>query len=138
MIQITLTLGITLNLIGQNANRAGRFFNKGQYNEALENYLLIDSNSLKPKDNLNIGTCFFTSNNTKGIKYFEKYIVTSDSINPIVYYYLGSLFHKQYKLEKSINTLQLFLSKLEKEFSKKNINSSKLIFEENRKREVVQ
>jgi outer membrane protein OmpA-like peptidoglycan-associated protein len=122
LIQCILLLGVFFNLTGQTSEKAERLFNRGLYSEALVKYLRIDSNSLTPEDRLSIGTCYFTTNNIKGIKYLEKYIATRDSINPVVHYYLGSLFHKDYQFEKSIQTLQLFLSTLEKEFADEHID----------------
>jgi len=113
-----------LDGVSQSSKQAGKFFNKGQYQEALDQYLLLDSNLLEDNDNFRIGTCFYIANHNQvnGIKYLEDYIIESDSVITVAYFYLGSLYHKNYQFDKSIETLDGFLSKLETELSNKNID----------------
>lgn len=113
-----------LNGVSQSSKQAGKFFNKGQYQEALDQYLLLDSNLLEDNDNFRIGACFYIANHNQvnGIKYLEDYTVESDSVITVAYFYLGSLYHKNYQFDKSIETLNGFLSKLETELSNRNID----------------
>lgn len=122
---LILILCCCSSLAQQQSKRASKFFNKGLYDDALTQYLLLDINILSDNDNLRIGTCCFISNKNIeiGIKHLENYIFNSDSIIPVSYFYLGSLLHKNYQFNEAIQNLQNFLQKLDSELSNGNIDN---------------
>lgn len=114
-----------LFLIAQQSQKASKFFNKGDYEKALEYYLSAEDEELNANDNFRLGTCYFLADKeqTKGIKYLQKYINESDSVIPVANFYLASLYHKDFQFDQSINEAELFLEKLENELLNKNIDS---------------
>lgn len=123
-ILLLLSLSLSITLVGQTTkDRASKFFNKGKFEEALKLYQTLDSTSYNNDDCFKAGMCYFLSkkNQTKGIPFFEKYIANSDTVLPVSYFYLGSLYHKNYDFDKSISTLSVFTEKLELEYTNKTI-----------------
>ncbi|MGE0562581.1 MAG: OmpA family protein [Flavobacteriales bacterium] len=102
----------------QSTKQASKFFNKGDFEFALQEYSKLDTSLLSSDDDFKIGVCYFLSKNnqTKGIPHLKKYIQNTDSIIPVAYYYLGSLLHKNYEFDAAIQQLQVFLEKLELEY----------------------
>lgn len=114
----------TLGFCQKSFVQASKFFNKGDFDQALEYYSQIDTSQLEVNDNFKIGACYYHSSKekTKGIPFLNKYINHSDSVIAVAYFYLGSLYHKNYQFDESINTLTLFLEKLEYEKINKTID----------------
>lgn len=104
----------------QTSKKASKLFNKGDFEKALEEYNKLDSSLLNDNDNFKIGLSYFlsTHNQVAGLPYFNKYIVQSDSVITAAYFYLGSLYHKNYEFDKSIEQLETFIQKLEVEYLK--------------------
>lgn len=117
----------------QELQQASKFFNKGDFDNALIEYSKLDTSSIEINDNFKIGACYFLANHeqVKGIGYLERYIRNADSVNTVAYFYLGSLYHKNSEFDESINTLEGFLLKLEIE--KKNKTISPEIYNEFKK-----
>lgn len=108
----------------QELKQASKFFNKGDFEHALIEYLKLDTSTIETDVNFSIGACYFLAyhEQTKGIKYLEKYISHADSVTTVAYFYLGSLYHKNSEFDKSIKTLEEFLVKLEIENKNKTIS----------------
>jgi len=119
LLLIVLLTSFVSSFAQQETKKASKFFNKGEFEKALIEYNKIDTSAIGIDDNLRIGTCYFLSKKekTKGIPFIEKYIQQADSIIPVAYFYLGSLYHKNYELDKAITTLEDFKIKLENEYA---------------------
>ena len=104
----------------QGSKKASKFFNKGEFEKAIEEYSKLDTSLIGVNDNFKIGLSYFLSTNkqVEGIPYINKYIIQSDSVITAAYFYLGSLYHKNYEFDKSIEQLDIFIQKLEVEFLK--------------------
>ena len=102
----------------ETSKKASKFFNKGEFEKALVEYSNLDSSAIGTNDNFKIGVCYFLSshNQVAGIPYMNKYIVQTDSVITVAYFYLGSLYHKKYEFDKSIEQLNIFVQKLEREY----------------------
>jgi outer membrane protein OmpA-like peptidoglycan-associated protein len=109
----------------QDSRKASKFFNKGEFEKALVEYNKLDSTSININDNFKIGVAYFLSNNNQvaGLPYMNKYIILTDSVITVAYFYLGSLYHKNYEFDKSIEQLDNFLKKLEGEYSNGTVDS---------------
>jgi len=105
----------SIGLIAQKTQKASKFFNKGEFNKALEEYAKIDTSQLETNDNFKIGTCYYLANyeQVKGIPFIEKYISQADSVITVAYFYIGSLYHKNYEFDKAIQKLELFINKID-------------------------
>lgn len=108
----------------QELKQASKFFNKGDFDNALIEYSKLDTSTIETDDNFKIGACYFLAHHeqTKGIGYLERYISHADSVITVAYFYLGSLYHKNLEFDKSIKTLEGFLLKLEIENKNKTIS----------------
>lgn len=119
-----LLLFISVFSYAQQTQKASKFFNRGDFDKALEEYAKIDSSQLENNDNFKIGTCYYLANHdqVKGIPYIEKYIAQADSVITVAYFYLGSLYHKNYEFDQAIHKLELFKAKIEVEHNEHNLD----------------
>ncbi len=125
LIYLIVLFSVTFNFLSaQSLKQASKFYNKGNYDKALELYMSQDSISFENNDNFKVGVCYFLANHDqiKGIPFFEKYISQSDSIISVAHFYLGSLYHKNYEFDKAIFELETFNSKIEYEYSNKTLD----------------
>src|SRR3989344_7063905 len=76
----------------QELQQASKFFNKGDFDNALIEYSKLDTSTIESDDNFKIGACYFLAHHeqTKGIPFLEKYIKQADSITTVSCFYLGS------------------------------------------------
>ncbi|MBI2280074.1 MAG: PD40 domain-containing protein, partial [Bacteroidetes bacterium] len=109
----------------QELKQASKFFNKGDFDNALIEYSKLDTSTIEIDDNFKIGVCYFLAHHeqTNGIPFLEKYIKQADSITTVSYFYLGSLYHKNLDFDKSIQILEDFLQKLEIELKNQTIST---------------
>jgi len=108
----------------QSSRQASKFFNRGDFDRALIEYSKLDTATIENNDNFKIGACYYLANHdqVKGIPFINKYITNADSVITVAYFYLGSLYHKNEEFDKSIETLELFLTKLDQELKNHTID----------------
>ena len=118
LITLILTLLTTIALTqpkSKYAKKALKLVQAGEYNDAIDYYLKIDSLSKKkinPEIQYQIGYCYFHTNaeKEKSETYFKEYLNNSDSIHQ-AYYYLARIQHLQYKFDDAISNYKKFLNK---------------------------
>jgi len=95
---------------------AERNFRKAHFEQALENYLNIDSASWNDQDIYSIGVCYYNLANSreKAIPYFEKYLSITDTLT-VAYYFLANLYHEDYRPDTSIVIYEKFKIELKKD-----------------------
>jgi outer membrane protein OmpA-like peptidoglycan-associated protein len=105
------------NLVGQkfmydkNFEKAEKFIYKSNYLEALPLLLAMDSLYDDPLIDFYIGMTFYESESleNKAIPYFEKYVLSSDSLDQ-AHFYLAQLYHWNYRFDDAIKMYEKFSS----------------------------
>lgn len=118
LILLTTTTFLIPNLsLGQKAKfsrkSAEKNFRKAHFEEALENFLNIDSTTWDDRDIYSIGVCYYNLPNDreKATPYFERYLSKTDTLT-VAYYFLANLYHESYRLDTAIATYEKFKDEL--------------------------
>lgn len=109
---IVLLLSATLYAQAQNRKKADRFFASENFEDAMEEYLLLIDK--KPDDvvlNYRLAVCFLNTNidKEKAIAYLEK-IKDNAKADDNTWYLLGRAYHFAYRFDDAIKAYQYFIS----------------------------
>lgn len=92
------------------AKLANEFFNDGNFNAALDEYLeLLKTTPNDAKINYRTGVCYLNTNINKSaaIPYLEK-VLKLEEVNPNTYYLLGRAYHFAYRFQEAIKMFEQF------------------------------
>jgi tetratricopeptide (TPR) repeat protein len=93
-----------------NSKLANEYFNDGNFNAALDEYLeILEIVPQDPKFNYRAGVCYLNTNIDKSnaIPYFEKALKTENP-NPNTFYLLGRAYHFAYRFHNAIEMFEEF------------------------------
>lgn len=111
-----LSLIVFSSLVSANAQdklsvkQANELFNDGNFNEALDAYLLLlEDNAEDAKLNYRTGVCYLNTNidKSKAVPFLEK-VLTLKDVNPNTYYLLGRAYHFAYRFNDGIKMYEQF------------------------------
>ena len=117
LISLMMVCGVLSAQDKASSKMANEFFNDGNFNAALDEYLeLLKTSTENLKFNYRAGVCYLNTNIDKSnaIPYFEK-VLSLEGADPNTYYLLGRAYHFAYRFPNAIKMYEKF-----KEFNKGN------------------
>lgn len=107
---IVLLSTIAFGVSAQDLKKADELFALENYEDALEEYLIIHEDDRTIADvNYKIAVCYLNTNIDKSLALpFLQYVVKTENFDPNANYLLGRAYHYSYEFDKAIQAYQIF------------------------------
>ena len=101
---------LSLNVFAQDAKNADQLFTSANYEDALEEYLLLYEDDQKNMEyNYRIAVCYLNTNIDKSLALpYLQFVVRQDDFDPNANYLLGRAYHYSYEFDKAIQAYEIF------------------------------
>lgn len=107
---VTTAFTLSLAVVGQDKKQANQDFDDGNYEDALEEFLLLLEEEPEDLDyNYKLGVCYLNTNidKSKAVRYFE-FVTSDEKVDPIAWFLLGRSYQFAYEFDKAIEAFTEF------------------------------